>query len=96
MNRNEVKTIVIEAIKVFRKEMHGDATTPIEESTVFLGNGGIIDSLGFIQIVVDVETQFKQRGTDVLLTSKIAMSTDNSPFERVRTLIDFILEQLND
>ena len=96
MNRDEVKNIVIEAIKEYLKEMHGDTTTTIEENNVFLGDGSILDSLGFIQVVVDIESQIKEKGKDILLTSKIAMSMEKNPFEKVGTLIDFIMRQLAD
>lgn len=94
MNRKEVRNIVIGAINEFLKGIRNDTETVVDDNTGLVGEGGILDSLGFIQVVVDIEEHFKKENAKVSLTSEEVMARQNSPFRSVETLVEFITQEL--
>ena len=43
MNKAEVKDIVVNTIKEYLEDIHGDSVTSVEDETVLIGDGGILD-----------------------------------------------------
>jgi acyl carrier protein len=63
-----------------------------DESTVLMGVDGILDSLGLVTLIVDVEQSFDaELGVPVVLTDDRAMSQANSPFGSVKSLVDYLM-----
>jgi len=96
MTRTEVITMVVEIVKEYLTDIRGDTTTVVDENTALIGNDGILDSLGLIQVVVDLESRLKQRNAPVVLTSGKAMSDSGGPFKSVETIVTYIMEQMTD
>jgi len=65
----------------------------LSESTVLIGGDAVVDSLGLVQIITDVEESASERyGRDIDLTDERALSQKNSPFRSVGTLVNHIVE----
>lgn len=94
MSNEKLKQIVINVIKRFFEDVRGDTTSIVTDDTVLLGDDGILDSLGLIQVVVGIESHFNDLNQTIFLTSENAMSQENSPFRTVTSLVHFIAEQL--
>jgi acyl carrier protein len=63
---------------------------PVAEGTVLLGEGGAVDSLGLVRLVMAVEQKLEDDfGRTVSLTDEKAMSQRNSPFRSVGALIEY-------
>lgn len=68
---------------------------PAGADTVLLGEGGAVDSLGLVRLVMTVERQVEDDfGVPLSLTDEKAMSQRNSPFRTVGTLTDYIVSCL--
>jgi len=68
---------------------------PASQETVLLGEGGAVDSLGLVRLVLTVERQIRDDfGVAVSLTDEKAMSQRNSPFRTVGTLTAYLTEAL--
>lgn len=93
MNRNEINDIVIKVISEYL--LSQQIEQQITDETPLFGEGAILDSMGLVNIVIDLESEFLDRGVDISLTSENAMSRRQSPFRMVSTLIDIICEQTN-
>ena len=83
------------ARSVFRAiESHNAAegsSIPAREDTLLLGEGGSVDSLGLVRLIMTVERQVEDDfGVPVSLTDEKAMSQRNSPFRSVGTLAAYI------
>lgn len=88
MEKNEAKEIVINAIK----EYIDDKSVQISESAILLGNDAVVDSIGLVNLIVDVESALAEKDIEITLTSEDAMSRRKSPFRSVETLSDYIIE----
>ncbi len=65
---------------------------PISEDTVLVGADAVLDSLGVVQLIVEVEQRVEQaHGVSVTLASDKAMSQRNSPFRTVGVLADHVV-----
>ena len=92
MDYNRIEEIVIGTIKNYCEE-HG-IEAELSKDTPLIGRARILDSMGLINVIVDIETAFLDEDVEVTLTSETAMSTRISPFRSVRSLCGFIARQL--
>jgi len=88
MEKREAIEIVINAVK----EYIDDENITISESSVLLGNDAIVDSIGLVNLIVDIESALSEKDIEITLTSEDAMSRRKSPFRSVETLSDYIIE----
>jgi acyl carrier protein len=71
--------------------------SPINRDTVVFGAGGVVDSMGIVMMVTDVEEAvYNAFGKTVSLADDRAMSQRNSPYRSIGSLTDYILAQLNE
>lgn len=92
MKKEEIEKIVMNTIKDYC-ESHG-----IEEEltmdTHLIGRTRILDSMGLVNTIVDIETAFLDEDVEISLTSETAMSLRLSPFRTIGSLCDYIARQL--
>lgn len=73
------------------------AQVPTLASTVLLGVGGAVDSLGLVRLILEVEREVEQStGRGISLTDERAMSQRNSPFRSVGALTEYIVMVVNE
>ena len=74
------------------------AGTPIEqinEDTVIVGPSAVLDSIGVVSLIVDIEQRLQMdHDIAVTLANEKAMSQKNSPFRTVGVLSSHILESI--
>ena len=92
MDLNQVKSIVIECIADYL-ETQGKALN-VDENTKLVGREAIMDSVGLVNIIVDLEGKFMEEGYSISLFSDKAMSQSQSPFRSIETLSAFIFESI--
>jgi acyl carrier protein len=94
LTREDVLAVVIEAAT--DAVDHGDpsvADAEVSESTILIGDGAVVDSLGLVQIITDVEETVSERyGRDLDLTDERALSQKHSPFRSVDALVDHVMD----
>ncbi len=88
MNKEEALQIVIDAVKGYVD----DENLAVDAGTILLGNNAVVDSIGLVNLIVDIETALSDKDLDITLTSEDAMSRRKSPFRTVDTLSDYIIE----
>ncbi len=70
---------------------------PIAADTVLFGPSGILDSIGLVSVIVEIEQKLSDRaGRDVSLMDDRAMSQARSPFRTVQSLADYAEARLSD
>lgn len=63
------------------------------EETRLIGQGAILDSLGLVSLIVEVEQRLSDElGIDLILADERAMSQKRSPFRSIGALADYIYE----
>lgn len=90
--RNDAYEIVLASLQeVF---VQGGLTPPetVTDDTVLVGNDAVLDSLGVVQLIVEVEQRVEQtHNVSITLANDKAMSQRNSPFRTVGVLTDHVI-----
>ena len=92
MNRDIVIKLLLEVLDEYYDVQ--DIKYKATEKTNLFGGDSVIDSMGLVNVVIDIETRFLDEDIDISLTSEKAMSLRNSPFRTVETLATFIMGQI--
>ena len=94
MELEEIQRIIKTVVKDYLEAQ--DNYLDITSETALFGDNIVLDSIGLVNIVIDLESTFLDKGYEISLTSDVAMSRRQSPFRNISTLADFIYEQLNE
>lgn len=94
-NREKIQSIVLTALTEIYTQVHrGNSLTPTEE-TVLFGRSGVLDSLGLVNLVVEVEQKIEEEFQVTLtLADEKAISQRHSPFRTVATFVDYVTQRL--
>ena len=91
----DVRKSVLAAVETFNAD--GDGAVPASLDAVLLGEGGVVDSMGLVRLVLMVEQRVQDDfGVAVSLTDEKALSQRNSPFRNLGTLADYVTACLNE
>jgi acyl carrier protein len=91
MQRQDIVQLLIQTLTDYFQEQA--LSVNVNEQTPLFGSDSVLDSMGLVNIIVDIESRLRGNNFDVSLISEQAMSQRNSPFRTVSTLVDFILTQ---
>lgn len=94
MEKSKINEIVIGAITDYCETNGIELAEAINEHTPLIGSARILDSMGLVNVIVDIETAFLDEDIEISLTSEAAMSGRISPFRSVGSLCNFIARQL--
>ena len=94
MQRERIEEVVIKAFKDYMKEQ--DIEGDINSDTALVGSEAPVDSMGLVNVVMDIESYFHDQGFMIIITSEGALSLEGSEFRTVNTLTDFILELIEE
>lgn len=92
MTKQKIKLIVLTVLTDFCK-CH-NIRSEINMHTSLIGGNKIVDSMGLVNVIVDIETAFLDEDIEISLTSESAMSSRISPFRTIGDLCNFITNQL--
>lgn len=92
MTKSDINKILIEILNEYCETQ--DIDLKINVNTALMGNDSILDSMGLVNVIIDIESKFLDLDMDITLTSEQAMSRRNSPFRNIETLSEYILEQV--
>jgi acyl carrier protein len=92
------RTVAIGIISACLKEVLEQAGTPLEridEETEIVGPAAVIDSIGVVSLIVDIEQRLQMdHDIAVTLASEKAMSQKNSPFRTVGVLATHVMDSI--
>ena len=94
MERERIEEVVITAFTDYLETQ--DFEGEVNSDTILLGSESELDSIGLVNVVIDIESYFQDQGYSISLTSERAMSRNSSPFQTVSALTDFILELIEE
>lgn len=103
MNRESMnmdRATAVNIVTACLKDGLEQAGTPIEqinEDTVIVGPSAVLDSIGVVSLIVDIEQRLQMdHDIAVTLANEKAMSQKNSPFRTVGVLSNHILESIEE
>jgi acyl carrier protein len=92
MEKSRVKEIIIDSFNELI-ETEG-ISIDVNADTALMGSDSVIDSLGLVTLLVDIEARLSDEDVEISILSEKAMSQKNSPFLNIESLTEFISEQL--
>lgn len=97
MERSKVASLVLDCIISFNDTLPASDQIKVSEKMKLFNSESALDSLSLVNIIVDIEDRMNEEfDLDISLTDDRAMTREISPFESVDTLIDYILELVNE
>jgi acyl carrier protein len=94
MEKSDITNIVIEVLGEYL-ETQGEKKI-ITMDTQLFGSESLLDSMGLVNVVIDLESRFLDENLSISLTSEKAMSRKRSPFKSVSVLSDYIFAQASE
>lgn len=96
-DRNAVLALVTASLRDLYEQNGITADSEPDEGTYLIGRRALLDSLGLVTLIVDLEQKIEET-FDVALTlaNERAMSQKNSPFLTVGSLADYICALINE
>ncbi len=92
IERSAALSIVIASIQEVFAQTGMDAPSALTEDTVLVGKDAVLDSLGVVSLIVEVEQRVESdHNASVTLANDKAMSARNSPFRTVGVLTDHVV-----
>ncbi len=93
------RTTAYEIVVASLAQVFAQAGTPSPEAvnseTVLVGKDAVLDSLGVVSLIVEVEQQVEAaHGISVTLANDRAMSQRNSPFRTIGVLTDHLVSMV--
>lgn len=92
MKKKQINDILILTLQEYCNNNSIDVK--VDDQTPLIGEKRILDSLGLVNVIIDIETTLLEKGIDISLTSEAAMSAKLSPFRSLNALGNFIIKQL--
>jgi acyl carrier protein len=91
LERQKAVEVVVACLKDAVEQSGGEAAA-VGEETPIVGPGAVIDSIGVVSLIVDIEQKLEADfQVSVTLASDRAMSQKSSPFRNAGVLADHIL-----
>lgn len=91
LERQTALEVVLGCVREAVEQSGGDAST-ISEDTSIVGPGAVLDSIGVVSLIVDIEQRLEMdHQVSVTLANDRAMSQKNSPFRTVGVLADHVI-----
>lgn len=94
MDKKKINEIVYKTIEDYCEAYDIVLDDDLSKDTPLIGSGRVLDSMGLVNVCVDIETAFLDEDVEISLTSESAMSGRISPFRSVGALCNFIARQL--
>lgn len=94
MDKNKINEIVFDVINEYISSNDIKVSEELTKNTALIGSSRILDSMGLVNVIVDIETAFLDEDVEISLTSEAAMSGRISPFRSIGSLCNFIARQL--
>jgi hypothetical protein len=88
---SEITTLVIFSLQNVLSDREEPLIEPLSAATCLIGRGAVLDSLGLVTLLVDLEQRLDEEyGLSFALADDRAMSQKSSPFRTTRSLADYI------
>ena len=87
--------LIVETVEGYRVSTDSGGA-PVARDTALFGASGVLDSLGLVSVLVEIEQKVADRlGRTVSLMDDRAMSQASSPFRTVASLAVYLAAQLS-
>ncbi|WP_103586278.1 hypothetical protein [Campylobacter concisus] len=93
----DIQELVIKTIRDLDLNVDNSILENLNISTRLYGSNGILDSLGLVALVTDLEDAiYVKFSKSVVLADEKAMSQQTSPFRSIGSLSEYIMKVINE
>ncbi len=97
MDREIALGIVISCLRESLEQAGVEPTPELTAETVIVGEGAVLDSIGVVSLIVDIEQRLEMdHDVSVTLASERAMSQRSSPFRNAGVLADHVCTTIDE
>lgn len=97
MDTNTAEEIVLRAVRAVFEQTGEPLPTALTGESVLVGPDAIIDSLGVVSLIVEVEQIVEaEHSVSIILANDKAMSAKNSPFRTVGVLAAHVIATIEE
>jgi acyl carrier protein len=90
MTTPELREVVLASIRAVNETREPNARVKEEPDATLFGPGSALDSLGLVNVLLEIEDGLRTAGVSVTLSDDRAMSRSRSPFRSVPSLMEYI------
>lgn len=91
----EVLDEIYQTIDEVNRQLPGGARLEKSEGTRLVGDGGVLDSLGLVTLLVGIEEAMQSRlGIQINLLEEDALADSSGPYQTVGGLLDWIMAKI--
>jgi acyl carrier protein len=88
-DRSQIEQIVFQAIDRVNQVLLDESAVPKEAGTILLGDGAVLDSMGFVNLIVALEEQLSSvAGVSVNVVEELNVADNDAP--KPATVNDFV------
>lgn len=97
MEKQRLNDLIITSVRQVLEENSSGHSVNITIDSRLYGAGGLLDSLGLVRLIADIEEEIYQKTNQTItLADEKAMSQKNSPFKSIISLSDYIEKLLTE
>jgi len=90
MQRSDITRLLLACLHGVLADKSELPSEPLDESTDLIGTKSVLDSLGLVQLLADLEQRLQtEYQLSLTLADERALSQKNSPFRSVGALVDY-------
>jgi acyl carrier protein len=95
LSEDEILALILDVLRESNLARQTDEQIPLSPDAPLYGPGSPLDSLEFVQLIMDIEDAFSEKGVALSLNDEKAMSQRQSPFRDVSSLVAYSRELLS-
>lgn len=96
-NRETILQLVLETLRELGEDLDNPELQEAQEATRLFGARSALDSINLVNLIADLEERLNDDfGVEITLANQSAMSRANSPFRRVGSCVDYIMELITE
>jgi len=97
MTFQKIEKIIVQTLQDLIESLSIKEVDKLNRETVLFGDRGILDSMGLVSLITDLEEKFEQESNvSLILADERAMSQKRSPFRTVSSLSEYIFRLIKE
>ena len=95
LDQGKIKASIVECINNLNNSLIESEKISIDPDHVLFGNGSSLDSMGLLNLLMDLEERLDDQGIRITILDDHALSQKNSPFRTISTLAEYIFGKIH-
>ena len=94
-NIKEIEALVLESVQLLAEDFKLDGLKSPDSESKLYGQGGALDSMALVNLIADIEEAISEKyEVSIALADEKAMSSKNSPYRNVTSLVGAVIERM--